>query len=91
MNYREIFIELLRSFFSGSIDRAELSHQTAIQIPIDANYEADSDLMKNCEWALRHANEDDLWTTESELKYYYDCLTGYKVYSEEERNKSLGK
>lgn len=89
MEYKELFINLISSFLSGKLSRKEVAYQASMELPIDSNYKEDVALMANCEWALRHINESDYWTTETELQYYLSCLNGDKKFSNEERDELM--
>jgi hypothetical protein len=89
MNYKAFFIELLIKFLNGLLNREEVARQVAVTVPIDTNYTDNEDLMNNCEWALRHINEPDHYSTEGELSYYLNCLRGESEYSQEERDNSM--
>ena len=89
MEYKALFIELLSTFLSGNSSRKEIAHKIAMELPIDSNYVNDIELMENCEWALRHINEPDYWTNETELRYYLTCLKGDNQFSVDERNNLL--
>lgn len=89
MDYKGFFIELISSFLSGSLSKEEVEHKIAMELPIDSLYKNDTELMNNCEWAIRHINEPDYWTIEAELQYYLSCLKGYEEFYVEERNRRL--
>ncbi|PIQ42713.1 MAG: hypothetical protein COW05_08360 [Gammaproteobacteria bacterium CG12_big_fil_rev_8_21_14_0_65_46_12] len=89
MDYKAYFIELLIQFLNGVLSREEVARQVAVTMPIDTNYVDDEKLMNNCEWALRHINEPDHYSTEGELSYYLSCLRGETEYSQEERDNSM--
>ncbi|MDY0164539.1 hypothetical protein [Desulfobotulus sp.] len=89
MNYKEFFITLIAQFLSGGISREQVAHEVAMELPIDSVYSDHIELMENCEWALRHINEPDYWTTENELQYYLSCLKGDEQFSIEERDRLL--
>ncbi len=89
MNYKEFFIQLISKFISGGITREEVAHEVAMEFSIDNAYDDNIELMENCEWALRHINEQDYWTTENELQYYLSCLKGDESFSVEARDRML--
>ncbi len=89
MNYKALFGELLKQFLNGTLSRSEVAEKVAVTMPIDTNYIDDKDLMNDCEWALRHINEADYYSTESELKYYLSCLRGEKEYNLKERDSNI--
>jgi hypothetical protein len=89
MEYKQLFIELITSFLDGETSREEVANKITMEIPVDSNYADNRDLMENSEWALRHINEPDYWTTEVELRYYLSCLKGDKRFSVDERNSLL--
>lgn len=89
MDYKAYFIELLMQFLSGVLSREEVARQVAVTMPIDTNYIGDEELMNNCEWALRHINEPEHYSTEGELSYYLSCLRGEAEYSQAERDRSM--
>jgi len=89
IEFKELFINLISHFLSGKLNREEVAHQIVMELQMDTKFSDNTDLMKNCEWGLRHINEPDYWTTEAELQYYLSCLKGDKVYSSEERDNML--
>lgn len=89
MDYKAFFIELLMQFMNGVLSRDEVAQKVAVTMPIDTNYIDDEELMNNCEWALRHINEPEHYSTKGELLYYLHCLNGEQEYSQEERDNSV--
>ncbi len=89
MDYKAFFVELLVQFLNGMLSRTEVAEKIAVTIPIDTEYKDNEDLMNNCEWALRHINEPDHYSTENELSYYLSCLKGEEKYDQEERDSSM--
>jgi hypothetical protein len=89
MNYKDFFINLISQFFSGKLSRKEIAHTVAMELPIDHVYDCDVELMKNCEWGLRHIDEDNYWTPENELRYYLSCLKGDEQFTVEARDRAL--
>ncbi len=88
MDYKSFFIEQLRMLLNEDLSRSDVANRIAIMIPIDTIYGDDEELMKNCEWGLRHVNEPDFYTTKGELEYYLSCLMEEREYSNEDRDKS---
>ncbi len=89
MDYKAFFIELLTLFLNGSLSRSEVAKKITTTMSVDTKYLDDEELMINCEWALRHINEPNHYSTEGELSYYLSCLKGECEYSLEERNNSI--
>lgn len=89
MKTEEFFMKLITLFLAGKLTRDEVSNEVAMELPIDSSYKDNIELMENCEWALRHINEPDYWTNESELQYYLKCLEGRQVFSIETRDRLL--
>ena len=89
MNLHDLFIELITSFLDGSLDRQDVAQKITDELPPDFIKGNKNDLLPNCEWALRHINETEFWTTKRELEYYLSCLKGEKVYSSAERDKII--
>lgn len=89
MDFKAFFIDLLLRFLDGVLSRAEVAQEIAVTMPVDTNYVDDEELMNNCEWALRHINEPDHYSTEGELSYYLSCLKGEKEYCQADRDESM--
>jgi hypothetical protein len=89
MDARALITELISVFLRGDIDRKGLAGRVADELPYDLIEGDASELLPNCEWALRHVNEPEHWTTERELRYYLACLEGEATYSREERDRLL--
>lgn len=91
MNYEEYFEELISGFLAGSFDKEYVSSKLSADIGIDEIKGDETSLLTNCEWALRHINEKDYYTTESELKYYLSCLKGEQAFSLKTRDMAMDK
>jgi hypothetical protein len=89
MDYRDIFLDLIQQLLEGKITRDDVATKIAREVPIDAGYEEEQELLENCEWALRHANEPNYYTTIGELRYYLECLKGESAFSTEERDRRM--
>jgi hypothetical protein len=89
MEYKAFFKEMLSSYLSSKLSRSEVAENVAYLLPIDSNFVEDKVLMNNCEWALRHINEAEVYSTDGELSYYLSCLMGECIYDEGERNKRI--
>lgn len=87
MDRKEIFTELLKKYFEGSLTRDEVEDIILDEIPLDSFPKVE--LLTNCEEALRHINEPYFWTTDGELKYYLECLIGESIFSVDERDKRI--
>lgn len=89
MNFRAFYLDLLNKYFSGELSREEISDFVSDTVPIDVAYQQDAELMINCEWGIRHVSHGDLATTDEELRFYRDCLTGEVSYSDDARNEAI--
>jgi hypothetical protein len=58
MDLKNKFTELLDLYFQGKLNRANVASFLASEVPIDAIKGAHKDLLPNCEWALRHIDEE---------------------------------
>lgn len=89
MNYKGYFLELISGFFEKNYDRKYIAEKISNDIDIDEIKGDRTCLLINCEWALRHINETDFYTTEAELKYLLSCLKGERNFSEQERDRII--
>lgn len=90
MKYRNLYCDLISRLLDRTMSRRDVANEVGSTIPIDIVYEGnDAALYRNCEWALRHANEQGCYTTEREFEYYLECLMGRSVFSEEERDRRI--
>jgi len=89
MNYKKLFRELIATYLEGSLTRADVSRRMTEEVPLDDICGDHRDLLPNCEHALRHMDDPDYYTVESELKYYLACLEGRREFSEVERDKAI--
>ena len=91
MDYKETFVNLIKGYFDGKHDRKYIAEYMSSQVGFDEIKGDHRDLLPNCEIALRHINEEEYYTTESELRYYLSCLMGEKIFNEKERNELINK
>ena len=89
MDIKSFFINIIEQFLAGQLNRKTVSETIANELPFDVIEGDSSNLMTNCEWALRHINEPEYWTPKNELKYYLACLKGEKEFSPIERDKTI--
>ena len=89
MDHEAFFIELITGFLNKKYDRSDVAETMAIEIGIDEIKGDHHDLLVNCEVALRHIDEKNYYTTETELKYYLSCLKGEKTFNEQDRNELI--
>ena len=76
MVVKELFIDVISRYLGGTLDRNSAAQLKAMEVGFDEIPGGQHDLLKNCEWALRHINEQDYYTCDEELKYYLQCLRG---------------
>src|SRR5688572_29086184 len=89
MDYKEFYTNTISQLLSGFLSRQDAAKRVANELPIDINYDNDRELLENCEWALRHANESDYYTTEKEFEYYLSCLKGGVQFSVADRDSHM--
>ncbi len=92
MDYKKYFKDLIAGFLSGKYTRSEIADIMASEIgidDIDNSADEQQNLLTNCEWALRHIDEDGYYTTERELKYYLTCLNNERTFREEDRDDAI--
>lgn len=89
MDYAELFAKTIDELLCGCIDRATATRRIAELVPIDAIAGDHRDLLINCEWALRHANESGFRTTDAEFKYLLSCLNGGGSFDEKARDHAV--
>jgi hypothetical protein len=89
MNYNTYFLELISKLLAQELSRLEVSSLMSANIGIDDISGDSESLLKNCEWALRHANEKDYYTTIGEFVYLKSCLSGEKKFSCSARDASI--
>ena len=89
MDTTAFFIDVISRFLSGALDRASTARLVADELPHDEVRGGHHDLLPNCEWALRHIDEEGYYTTEAELRYYLQCLRGERIYDSNERDQAI--
>ena len=89
MDHRAFFLDLISRFLSRELDRSSVAGRVARELPLDSVRGGQKDLLPNCEWALRHINDPDFFTTEAELRYYLQCLGGERIYDSDERDQAI--
>jgi len=87
-DYNAYFLDLISKLLSGQISRADAA-TAAGQIGMDEIEGGAASLLTNCEWALRHANEPDFYTSEQEFGYLLACLQGRADFSVLDRDAAI--
>lgn len=89
MNYKKFYLDLIQRFLNHEISRGEIANLVANEVPIDCNYEENAELLRNCEWALRHMDDDTFFTIDDEISYYLRCLKGDEIFSKLGRDAAM--
>ena len=89
MNYNAYFLELISKFLSQELSREDIATLMSKNVGIDSVPGEGESLLVNCEWALRHVNEEGFYTTLGELVYLKSCLTGEQTFSCAGRDASI--
>jgi len=89
MNYNAYFLELISKLLSQELSREDVASLMSSNVGIDSVPSDSQSLLTNCEWALRHANEKEFYTTIGEFVYLKSCLTGEQTFSCSGRDASI--
>jgi hypothetical protein len=87
-SFRAFFAGTIEAYLAGRIDRKEVARVVVDNVGVDDISDQDK-LLSSCHWALRHMNEDGYYTTDAEVRYYFECLSGTRVFSEADRDAAI--
>lgn len=85
----EYFRTTVEGIINGTVSRSEAASSVVENIGIDEISGGNEKLLVQCEWALRHANEPDYYTSGNEFKYLLSCLKNEQRYAPENRDKAI--
>ncbi|KJS13669.1 MAG: hypothetical protein VR67_03505 [Peptococcaceae bacterium BRH_c8a] len=87
---KTVLSNIIEKFLSKQIDVDEVQSCLVEEVDPDEIYEIeDNMLVTDCYFALKHLKETGYETSNAEIRYFLECLSGAREYSLEEKNRII--
>lgn len=87
MKREEWFLDLMRRYLLGALDRSTLDQLIGQEMPSRGLHDQEKSLLRSCEWALRHMQDAAGCTSNRELRYHWRCLRSEIRFDPAQRNR----
>ncbi len=87
MKESEFYLHLLTGYFRGAVGRIAIAGLLNAELPSKALTANETDLLRSCEWALRHIAGRGECTPDRELHYLWTCLRKETRFNVAERDR----